>query len=119
MPVSDPVGARVLTYHVVTNWIAKAVPGLSSGADVDVSRKFGPAPPAGYSFSNGQYIKMCGEITHELVVASGRSFTLEGPWRLKHQNDEIASYIAAVALKMLAGSLTPAGVAAHEWAMGS
>jgi hypothetical protein len=118
LPVSDPVSARVLTYHVVTNWVAKAV-GLQSGADVEVSRKFVGAPTAGYDFDDGQYIKMCNEITHELVVTSGRSFTLDGPWRLQHENDEIASYINAVALKMLAGHLTPAGIAAHEWAMGS
>jgi hypothetical protein len=89
LSVSDPVSARVFIYHTVTNWLAKAV-GPSSGADVDVSQKFGGAP---YYFDDGQYIKMYNAITRELVVTSGRSFALDGPWRLQHQNDEIATYI--------------------------
>ncbi len=89
MSVSDPVSARVFIYHTVTNWLAKAV-GPSSGADVDVSQKFVGAP---YYFDDGQYIKMCNAIARELVVTSGRSFALDGPWRLQHQNDEIATYI--------------------------
>jgi hypothetical protein len=117
LPVSDPVSARLLTYHVVTDWVGTAV-GIPANK-VDVSRKFNGAPPAGYGFNQGRYLQMCDEITATLAVSSGRSFKLNGTWRLSHINDDIGVFINAVALQILAAKLTPAGMAAHEWAMGA
>lgn len=115
MPVTDPTSARILVYNVVVDWVAKQV--NVPAKNIDVTRTFTDNPPAGYGFSEGNYLRMCDEITDPITVAAGRALSLPGAWRLSHENDAIAGFIDAVALRLIAAPLTPAGVSAHTWAM--
>jgi hypothetical protein len=118
VPVTDPTSARVLVYNIVVDQVAKFVGGISP-KDVDVSRTFVDADPAGYNYSHGGYRQMCAAITDPIATTSGRAFTLPGPWQEQHLNDSIATFINAAALRLIAAPLSPAGVSAHAWAMGA
>jgi hypothetical protein len=115
MPVSDPTSARVLVYNAVVPWVAQQV-GIAANT-VDVSRTFVAAPPNGYDFDQGGYLRMCDQITVSITNAAQRTLTLPGPWRVEHENDVIATFINAVAVLLIAAPLTPTGISAHTWAM--
>lgn len=115
MVVSDPTAARILVYNVVVQWVARAV--NLPPSSVNVSRTFVDAPSGGYGFTEGRYLQMCGAITEDLIRTSGRSLTLPPGWRVQHEGDAIATFINAVAVRLVAGKLTPAGLSAFNWAI--
>ncbi|WP_298257295.1 hypothetical protein [Bradyrhizobium sp.] len=115
MPITDPAAARVLVYNIVVDWVGDAV--NLAPDQVDVSRTFQGAPPAGYGFDEGRFLQMCDEIAPKLSLASGRVLKLPGNWRVQHENDAINTFIDAVALRLMASSMTPLGIKAHAFAM--
>jgi hypothetical protein len=117
MPGNDPMAAQILVYSVVVEWVAAAV--HIDSKDVDDDRKFSGNPPAGYGFDEGQFLKMCDEITPTLIKASGRALKLPGKWRVAHEDDSIGDFVTATAVAVLAAPLTPLSVQAHSWAMSS
>jgi hypothetical protein len=116
MPVTNPASARIIVYNVVVTWVGNAV-GIP-GNKVDVSRTFTDPPSGGYGFDEGRYLQMCDEITGTISVAAGRSLKLPGNWRLQHEHDAIQNFIDATAIRLMAASMTPTGVRAHEYTMG-
>jgi hypothetical protein len=115
MPVTDPNSARVLVYNVVVGWLASAV--NLPQTSIDVSRKFMGAPTGGYGLNEGRFLQMCDDITAALNNATARTLKLPGQWRVQHENDVISAFINAVAVKLIAASMTAAGQKAHTWAM--
>lgn len=115
MTVIDPFNARILVYHTVVNWVGPAV-GLPP-QKVNVSRTFVDAPTKGYGFNEGRYLQMCDQISAALTISSGRLLKLPGTWRLKHEQDDIATFINEVAILLLAAPATAVGKAAHSWLM--
>jgi len=117
MPVTDPASARILVYNVVVAWVAKQTNNAAN--TIDVARTFVDNPPDGYGFSDGGYLQMCDGIIEPITTVSGRALKLPGAWRVKHKQDKIADFINATAVQLISAPLTPAGVSAHTWAMGS
>ncbi|NPU65455.1 hypothetical protein HL667_10665 [Bradyrhizobium sp. 83012] len=110
----DELEARVLVYNIVVSWIGRAV-GIAPKR-VNVSRGFGGAPPAGYGFNEGMYIRMCEEITPSIAAASGRAFTLPGKWRLDHASRSIGVFINDAAGRLLQSRETATAKYAREYA---
>jgi hypothetical protein len=114
MPITDPTGARLLVYNTVVDWLMSGPPELPS---VDVGRTFMGPPPGGYDLDEGLFLQMCDAITASLVKAAQRTFTLDGAWRVQHEQDVISTFINAVAILLIAAPMTPLGKQGHIWAM--
>jgi hypothetical protein len=114
MPLTDPIGARVLVYNTVVDWLTSAPANLPS---VDVGRTFMGPPPGGYGITEGLYLRMCDDITASLVTATQRKLSLSGKWRVQHEQDVISTFMNAVAVLLIAAPMTSTGKNAHTWAM--
>jgi hypothetical protein len=115
MPTSDPTSTRILVYNVVVEWVGRAV--NLQPDHVETDRTFQGASPNGYDFNEGRFLQMCDQITVTLISASGRKLRLPGKWRVAHEQDKIAQFINAVAVRLIAAPLNNLGVEAHAWAM--
>jgi len=115
MPVTDPMGARILVYNTVADWLAG--PPVNLAQSVETGRTFIGGPPGGYGLTEGNFLRMCDDISVLLSKATQRTLTLTGQWRVQHERDVLSTFMNAVAVELLAAQLTPGGKDAHAWAM--
>jgi hypothetical protein len=115
MPVSSGTNACVIVYNTVVNWLGPRV--KIPPAQIKVDRSFAGAPPGGYGQTTGAYMTMCDDISLSLSVTTGRKVVLSGGWRIKHQGDQIADFITAVAIVLMAAGVSASGLKALNWAI--
>lgn len=118
MPFTDASAVEKVVFNVVINWLTAQEPDRSLQEILDdLDGTFTGKPPDGYDMQPQTYTKMCNEISAQIQKTLGRAVNLSLPWRNKHKNDSVNSFISSVTIEIVNSKLTTIGKGALSWSM--